>query len=127
MGPDSALESVDTVTDTGKLDGKPDRFGREVELADWAETVDTGTADVADTAVLTDKVVDTFEIVAIVGVRVMVVGSLRAVVESAVDRLEGTVEKTVDGVDFALLDEKGLKGRQKNRVKELLDKVGVQY
>lgn len=37
------------------------------------------------------------------------------------------VEKTADGVDFAVLDEKGMKGRHKVLVKGALDALGIEY
>ena len=37
------------------------------------------------------------------------------------------VERTLDGVEVAILDHKGMKGRQRRRVEELLEKLGVEY
>jgi len=37
------------------------------------------------------------------------------------------VDRTVDGVDFAVLDEKGMKGRHKVLVKGALDRLGIEY
>ena len=37
------------------------------------------------------------------------------------------VERTVDGVEVAILDHKGMKGRQRRRVEELLKELGVEY
>ncbi|MCD6522940.1 MAG: D-aminoacyl-tRNA deacylase [Candidatus Diapherotrites archaeon] len=37
------------------------------------------------------------------------------------------VDKTYEHVDFAILDEKGLKGRQKTHIKSLLSEIGIEY
>ncbi len=37
------------------------------------------------------------------------------------------IEKTSDGVDFAIIDDKGLKGRQKTLIKSLLYEIGLEF
>ncbi len=43
------------------------------------------------------------------------------------EMIEQMIRKVSDGVDFAMIDEKGLKGQQRTLVKGWLDKLGIEY
>lgn len=43
------------------------------------------------------------------------------------DIIKQMVDKTVDGVKYAILDEKGLRGKHKTLIKDILDKLNIDY
>ncbi len=43
------------------------------------------------------------------------------------EMIEQMMMKVSDGVDFAMIDEKGLKGQQRTQVKGWLEKIGIEY
>jgi D-aminoacyl-tRNA deacylase len=50
-----------------------------------------------------------------------------AVDELNEDLIKQMLEKTTDRADYAILDNKGLKGRQKTKIKGILDSLGTEY